>query len=573
MTDKILFVDDEPNMLAAYKRSLHKRFLMDTALSGHEALERVKKEGPYAVVISDMAMPGMDGMQLLMTLRELAPDTVRIMLTGLADQKIVVDAVNQGRVFKFLNKPCSPENMAVAIESGIAQYRRTMEMKACLAQSAAEVQGLTEKLAYQSKHDIFTGLANRQTFEIQLQPFLESAQHNGRKHVLGFLDIDQFHIINDTCGHVAGDELLRQLAQWLASQQRNGDLLARLAGDAFGIMLANCSLEEAKRIISSRHEMLKNFQFEWEGRQFETGISIGLAPIDHNSVSVNAVLSAAETACNVAKDQGRNIIHVGSASDQEMTDRMNEVQWVNRVNEALQENRFCLYYQTIAPIAEDACEGDHYELLVRMLGENGEIILPDEFLPAAEHYYLSPKLDRWVIQHAVDWLSNHPDRLEQLSLCNINLSGHSLGEKDMLHFILSTFENTLVPPEKICFEVTETAAINQLNHAVRFFKALKAQGFLFALDDFGSGLSSFAYLKNLPVDIIKIDGMFVKNMDIDDFDHAMVKSISEIGRVMNKKTVAEFVENQEILQLLRKLKVDYAQGYHITPPRPLNDMD
>jgi len=572
VANKVLFVDDEPNVLSAYKRNLHKRFQMDTALSGIEALELVATNGPYAVVISDMGMPGMDGMKLLTILKKFAPDTVRIMLTGYADQKVAVDAVNQGQVFKFLNKPCSPEDMAAVIESGISQYNQAIEITKRLARSSAEVRGLTEKLSYQAKHDLFTGLANRHTFEAQLQLFLESAQHEGREHALGFLDVDHFHIINDTCGHVAGDELLRQLAQQLASQQRNGDLLARLAGDEFGIMLADCPLEEAKRIITERHKKLKHFQFKWEDKQFDTCISIGLAPINQESVSVAAVLSAAETACNVAKNQGRNIIHVGDTSDPEMTDRMNEVQWVNRINEALLKNRFCLYYQTIAPVAENTCEGDHYELLVRMQGENGEIIPPGEFLPAAENYYLSPKLDRWVIQHAANWLSSNPERLEKLSLCNINLSGHSFSDKDMLNFILTTFDQASIPPEKICFEVTETAAIAHLNHTISFIKELKSKGFLFALDDFGSGLSSFAYLKNLPVDILKIDGIFVKTMDIDEFDQAMVKSISEIGQVMGKKTVAEFVENQEILQLLRKLKVDYAQGYHIAKPQPLDDL-
>jgi len=572
VVNKVLLVDDEPNVLSAYKRNLHKQFQMDTALSGIEALELIATQGPYAVVISDMGMPGMDGMKLLTILKKFAPDTVRIMLTGYADQKVAVDAVNQGQVFKFLNKPCSPEDVAVVIESGISQYQQSVDIAKRLTQSSAEIRGLTEKLSYQSKHDPFTGLANRQTFETQLQPFLESAQNEDREHALGFLDIDQFHIINDTCGHMAGDELLRQLAQQLASQQRNDDLLARLAGDEFGILLADCPLKEAKKIITQRHKKLKHFKFEWEGKQFDTDISIGLAPINKNSESVAAILSAAETACNVAKEQGHNIVHVGDAGDPEINGRMNEVQWVNRINEALQENRFCLYYQTIESTTQSDHEGDHYELLVRMLGKNGEIISPCEFLPAAENYYLSPKLDRWVIQHAAQWLSNHPERLKKLSLCSINLSGLSFSDENMLNFILTTFDRTAIPPEKICFEVTETAAIAHINHTVSFIKKLKSKGFLFALDDFGSGLSSFAYLKNLPVDIIKIDGLFVKNMDIDGFDQAIVKSISEIGQVMGKKTIAEFVENKKILQLLRQLKVDYAQGYHIAQPKPLYDL-
>jgi len=285
------------------------------------------------------------------------------------------------------------------------------------------------------------------------------------------------------------------------------------------------------------------------------------------------VLCAAETACDVARDRGRNQLHVACAQDQELTKRLNEAQWVTRINHALQENLFCLYYQPIVHTAPNKSNSDHYEILIRMKDEEGRIIPPIEFLPAAERYHLSPQIDCWVIRATVDWLSRHPQSLQRLSLCSINLSGLSLGNQEVYNFILDTVKSSPVPPKKICFEVTETAAIAQFDVAVQFMKSLKQEGFYFSLDDFGSGLSSFGYLKNMPVDFIKIDGMFVKNIDTDHVNRTMVKSINEIAHVMGKKTIAEFVENNEILRHLRGLDVDYAQGYLISKPRPLDELE
>ncbi len=570
MTDKILLVDDDPSILHGYRRSLRKRFRMDMANGAGEALDAIEQKGPFAVVVSDMKMPGMDGLQLLSRLKEIYPDTVRIMLTGNADQKTAVDAVNEGKVLKFLTKPCSPETLAAAIDAGLSQYAQTLKHHAVIEQSAAEVRDLSERLCIQSQHDILTGLHNRQAFELQLQAFLETAQKGIKEHALCHFDLDHFHIINDICGHFAGNELLRQMSNLLSSNLRSGDLLARLAGDEFGILLADCSLNEAKGIIQRLHETLKKYRFEWEGREHTIGVSIGLVPLNAKTSSVTAALSSAETACNVAMDRGYNRLHVASVQDTELTLRLNQAQLANQINQALNENRFQLYFQPIKPI-EESNEGEHYEILVRMLDEADEVVSPGKFIAAAEHYSISPQLDRWVIQNTVEWLVHHFDKLQKLSMCSINLSGRSLGNEEVLRFIMQTFEKfPTVEPQKICFEVTETAAIAHLHSTIAFIKALKSRGFRFALDDFGSGFSSFAYLKNLPVDFLKIDGMFVKQMHTNPIDRAMVKSINEIGKLMGKRTIAEFVENKAILDNLRLLKVDYAQGHYFGHARPLD---
>ena len=570
MKEKILIVDDEPHVLHAYKRGLRKQFKIDTAPGGPEALEIITKHGPYAIVVSDMRMPGMNGLELLTILKEKNPEIIRIMLTGNADQKTAVDAVNKGEVFKFLTKPCSSETMAETLNAGLAQYAQLQEKREILKQSADDIKILSDKLVYQAQHDYLTGLANRPAFELRLQHFLESAHNKGQEHALCHLDLDYFNIINDTCGNFAGDECLRQVSQMLSSQQRSNDVLARLASDEFGLLLNNCTLDEAERIVSGLHELLKQYTFEWERKTFDINASIGLIPINNDSTSVAALLSAAETACNVAMDHGGNQLHIGEANDRELTQRLDESQWVSKIHLSLKENRFCLFFQTISPIGTHQESGEHYEILLRMVDENEQYLSPDVFMQAAENYYLSPLIDKWVIKNIVNWFDSHPEQLDQLSVCSINLSGHSIGNQDILNYICETFKASSLPPEKFCFEVTETAAIAQLSRAIAFIDTLKSKGFLFSLDDFGSGFSSFAYLKNLPVDYLKIDGQFVKQIHTNTIDRAMVKSINEIGKLMEKITIAEFVENSEILQVLEELDVDFAQGYLLSKPQPLD---
>ena len=428
---------------------------------------------------------------------------------------------------------------------------------------------LAEKLAYHATHDELTGLPNRKTLEERLGRVIESAHSESSQHAFAIFDIDQFKIINDTCGHVAGDELLKHTARILKNIVRKRDTLARVGGDEFGILFEDCSLAQANATITTARQALDSFQFEWLGTAHRVSASVGLVAIDQQCDDVTSAISMADTACYAAKDAGRNRVHVYHPDNLMVVSRRGEMRWATRINDALRENRFELSFQPIVSLTDEDL-GDHYELLIRMRDERGELIMPSEFLPAAERYNLAGKLDRWVIGHALDWLRQHPERLPRLHLCGINLSGQSFGDDGILQFILAQLDQP--GPHlatKLCFEVTETAAISDIVNAGRFIALLKARGCQFALDDFGSGFASFAYLKKLPVDYLKIDGSFVREMAHDPIDVGMVRSINEIGHLMGKKTIAEFVESRKVLEILRTIGVDYAQGYDIGRPLPL----
>ncbi|MCI0399781.1 MAG: EAL domain-containing protein [Gammaproteobacteria bacterium] len=437
-------------------------------------------------------------------------------------------------------------------------------------EDVTEARQLSEELSYQASHDVLTGLVNRREFERRLKRVLHSSRADQTEHALLYLDLDRFKTINDTCGHLAGDELLRQLGEVLRGTVRSRDTLARLGGDEFGVLLEHCSVVQARRLAKALQKIIQNFRFGWEGRNLSIGVSIGLVPINKTSESMTNILSMTDAALFAAKEAGRNCIHVYQEADSELARKRGELQWVPRIQQALEEDRFHLVFQPIRPIAKGNVEGEHYELQIRMEDEDGRIVPPGAFLPAAERYNLSTTLDRWVIRTAFRWLSNHPEHLERLYLCSINLSSHVFGEEDFVEFIIRQLNKQKIPAEKIGFEVPETAAIANLSSATRFIKALKELGCWFALDDFGSGLSSFGYLRNLPVDFLKIDGAFVRNIVEDPVDFAMVSSINEIGHVLGKKTIAEFVENDAILEKLRTIGVDYAQGYGMGRPQVID---
>ena len=408
---------------------------------------------------------------------------------------------------------------------------------------------------------------NRREFEIRLENLIREGEGSGEEHALCYLDLDQFKIINDTCGHLAGDELLRQLGELLHSKVRKKDTLARLGGDEFGVLMENCSLDQAQRVAESLRELVDEFQFVWTDKRFSIGVSIGLVPIDDRGGNATDILSAADASCYAAKDAGRNRIHVYHPEDIDMAIHRGEMQWVSKISHALEEDRFRLYLQPIVSLSEEDKDRKHYECLIRMIDENEKVILPGSFLPAADRYDLSVKLDRWVFESIYAWMANLPGKRKSLTSCAINLSGHSLSNEEFLHYIVSKLDEGKVPPSNICFEITETVAISRLSNAIRFIEVLKDKGCYFALDDFGSGVSSFGYLKNLPVDFLKIDGMFIRDMTTDPIDLEMVRSINEIGHVMGKKTIAEFVENKDILERLKELGIDYAQGYYLGRPR------
>ena len=432
---------------------------------------------------------------------------------------------------------------------------------------------LSKRISYQATHDTLTGLINRGEFERRLRRVLETTHEKSTENALCFLDLDQFKLVNDTGGHMAGDQLLRELGQLLTKNIRKRDTLARLGGDEFGLLMEHCSIEKAWQVAESILKLINEFSFPWEERSYKIGVSIGLVAVNSESGSLESLLKDADAACYMAKKQGRNRIHLHKDDDEERIKRQGEMQWAVRLPRALTEGRFQLYFQTIVPVdIGNSNPLDHYELLLRMQDEKGNQVQPGVFLPAAERYQLSVKIDYWVISRALKWFQDNPAKLEKLNLCSINLSGLSLSNNAFLPFILRELESSGVPPRKICFEIAETTAIANLSSATTFIQALKQIGCRSALDDFGSGLSSFAYLKNLPVDYLKIDGSFVKNILEDPMSLAMVKSINEIGHVMGKQTIAEFVENDAILERLREIGVDYAQGYSVSRPRPLKEL-
>ena len=433
----------------------------------------------------------------------------------------------------------------------------------------SENQRLAQQLEYQATHDALTRLVNRREFEKRLKRLLKSRAAGKADHAACYLDLDNFKIINDTCGHVAGDAMLKQLSELLAASVRGRDTLARLGGDEFGILIENCSLTQAYDVAKKILSVVQGFRFAWGENKFSVGVSIGLAPINETSGNVTDVLSAADSACYVAKDKGRNRIHVYSPNDRELGKRKDEMQWVVRINRALEENRFDLFYQEIAPLKPAAAEGKRLELLVRIKTADGGHILPGAFLPAAERYNLSGKIDRWVIKTALDWLCADEKMLARVETCAINISGHALGSEDFLEFCAQSLEASRLPPGRLCFEIAETIAIANLGNTRKFISELKARGCAFALDDFGSGLSSFGYLKNLPVDYIKIDGAFIRDLLTDSVDREMVTTISRVGQIIHKKTIAEAVENEATRRALLEIGVDYAQGYAIAKPRPI----
>ncbi|MCH8261543.1 MAG: EAL domain-containing protein [Proteobacteria bacterium] len=422
---------------------------------------------------------------------------------------------------------------------------------------------LSEKLSYQATHDVLTGLVNRSEFEHRLNRVLQTIYKHNSEHALLYLDLDQFKIINDTCGHIAGDELLRQLGLLLSKEVRKRDTVARLGGDEFGVLMEHCSLKQAKRVANKLKKAIDQFRFLWEEKQFNIGVSIGLVIIDETAGDITDLLKKADVACYAAKEQGRNRIHVFKIDDKQLAKQYGEMQWVNLINRALEENTFFLAFQAVIPLkkSKSKTKYDRFELLIRMK-LNNKTILPGKFLPAAERYGLATKIDQWVITTAFVHFSKNKELLDATVEISINLSGQSISDDKFLEFVKKAFTQYKIPQDKICFEITETAAIANLAKANRFIDALKKGGCKFALDDFGSGLSSFAYLKTLHIDYLKIDGFFVKGIINDPIDYAMVNSINEIGHEMGLKTIAEFVENKKILDKLKQIGVDYVQGYH-----------
>lgn len=425
------------------------------------------------------------------------------------------------------------------------------------------------RLAHEASHDALTGLANRTEFERRLAAAIARIRDTGGTHMLMYLDLDQFKVVNDTCGHAAGDELIRQMAAVMRVQLRKGDTLARLGGDEFGILLEHCTALDGERLAEALRRAVAGFRFTHRQRTFAVGASIGLVALDGGTGGVAEALSAADAACYVAKENGRNRVQVYHPQDSVVQARHGEMEWVSRVHAALAAGRFCLYEQEIVALCGDRRAGRHVELLLRMVDERNQLVPPMAFVPACERYNLMPMIDRWVVETAFDALARRrAEAPDDIALCAINLSGSSLADVRFPAFVREQARRAGIALSGICFEITETAAISNLTQAADFIEEMQALGCVFALDDFGAGMSSFIYLKHLPAAYLKIDGSFVREMLDDPVNQVMVEVIQRMGHAMGKKTIAEYVESEAMLARLRELGVDLVQGHYIAPPVP-----
>jgi diguanylate cyclase (GGDEF)-like protein/PAS domain S-box-containing protein len=424
------------------------------------------------------------------------------------------------------------------------------------------------RLAHLASHDALTGLPNRREFERRVSAILREARDRPGSYAVLYLDLDEFKLVNDTCGHAAGDELLRQVSALLRQRLREMDTLARLGGDEFGVLLAHCAPASALRVAETLRKTIGDFHFVWKQRPFRVHVSIGLVSLGQGTRTLAQVLSAADAACYIAKDKGRNRVQVWSSESDELAVRHGEMEWASRLHGALERNRFCLYAQPLQAVRRESGHTRYTELLLRLTDDNGEIVPPMSFIPAAERYHLMPAVDRWVVATAFGIMAQYAEAglLDSLGICAINVSGASLSDDEFLDYVQQQFVHHRIPHAAVCFEITETTAVTSLNKAVEFMTALRGCGCRFALDDFGVGVSSFTYLKHLPVDFLKIDGAFVKDLLQDPVDRAMVEAINRIGHLMGKLTIAESVENTATLEALRGIGVDYAQGFGIAAP-------
>jgi diguanylate cyclase (GGDEF)-like protein/PAS domain S-box-containing protein len=480
---------------------------------------------------------------------------IKLSLQGIISPPQQCLLVNRDRVEKVIETSAAPIGHPDRVEGVIVVFH-----------DISKEHNLREQLTHQACHDALTGLYNRREFEFRLNTLINTVKNTTQSHSLLYLDLDQFKVVNDTSGHLAGDALLKQLVTVVQGRVRGDDTFARLGGDEFAIILKNCPIERAGGVATSFLNTVHDFRFVWEGKTFEVGVSIGVVPINAHSENIATVLSKADLACYAAKEAGRNRIYVLDDNDQTITSKQNEVHWTTHLLQAIEQQRLVLYRQPIVSLQQSNIV--HYELLIRMKDARGLIVSPGSFLPAAERYNLIAQLDKWVIHKVLTHLAQHPPNLKSCGFFSINLSATSLNDATFLQFIHNELKQLTVPTQLICFELTETAVVSSLDKASHLMKEMTKLGFRFALDNFGSGFSSFGYLKQLPIDYLKIDGKFVRDMMTDSVDRVIVESMHRIGHEMQIKTIAEWVEDDATRAILQKIGIDFAQGFSIGKPEP-----
>jgi diguanylate cyclase (GGDEF)-like protein/PAS domain S-box-containing protein len=500
----------------------------------------------------------------------LVDETDRRLLTDPVHQALVSGApVTLSRRTLLLARANGSEHLIELSVSPIRNEAREVVGAALLLHDVTELRGLARQMSYQATHDALTGLVNRREFERRLEEAIESGHRGDGQHVLCYLDLDRFKLVNDTSGHLAGDSMLREVAKLLRDAVRDSDTVARLGGDEFGTLLVGCPLEKARQIADDLCRSVGDYRFVWKDRIFNIGVSVGLVEISRESGNLEELLAAADTACYVAKKQGSGRVAVYSARDEALARHSGEIQWLHRLQIALKENRFHLYHQVIVSAHGDE-GGPAMEVLVRLQDEAGNELAPADFMRAAERYRLMGMVDRWVVQTTLAALGRGAIPLQPNRSVGINVSGQTLADVQFLEFVVECLDSTGVTPAQVCFEITESAVVANLDHARRFIGVLHGMGCQFALDNFGSGVGSFSNLKNLPLDYLKIDGSFTRNLARDNVNQAMVTAMIKLARSLNFKIIAEQVEDTAAIDAARKIGVDYLQGFAIGRPLPLS---
>lgn len=554
---KVLIVDDSEDDALLLVRELRKGGLrceferVESAVGLKASLNRQD----WDLVVTDHNMPAFGSAEALKITKAIKPEIPVIVVSGAISDDVAVDSMKSGAQDYIMK-----DNLARLVPVVERELRESEQRSAHRA--------VEKKAAYLANHDVLTDLINREQFKVHLAHALETAFEQGVEHALVYVDLDQFKIINDTCGHVAGDELLKQIGNVIKSILGEKDYISRMGGDEFGVLLLDCTLNEATAMAGRIHEAIKQHRFLWDNQEFRVSSCIGLVQINRASSTIEELLASADMACYAAKDKGRSYIQIYDLNDQDLTQRRDQMHWASRIRQALDRDEFLLYKQAIVGLTETA---HHCEFLVRMK-DGDRIVPPGLFIPAAERFNLMTLIDRWVVDHAFAYVKRCVEKgTDNGGLYFINLSGSSLNDETFFAFVRERKDFYGIPPHSICFEITETTAISNIETVSVFIAEIRDLGFLFALDDFGVGMSSFAYLKAIPIDVLKIDGGFVRNILNDAMDLAIVSACNSIAHSAGLKTVAEFVENQEIEECLRRLGVDFAQGYGIEKPKPLDE--